>query len=125
MSPAEYLEILNQYADGVSSEGTAVLSILFAYIAATYFVGEQLSRFQAWSLSVLYSTFILMPASGIVRRVMNIQFLQEKFQQDYPELSQTVIATAVPNFHIVVGCLLSAVWLFSLYFMIHTRSTVS
>jgi hypothetical protein len=62
-----HFELLEAYylaRDALSSDVTAFVTILSAYVTVAYFVSAKLTRFQAITISSLYSLFALYMASA-------------------------------------------------------------
>ena len=59
LSNYELLESYFLVRDALISDMTVYMTILFAYITVAYFVAAKLTKFQAISISTLYSVFAL------------------------------------------------------------------
>ena len=65
LSDFELIELYFMQREAIASDLSVYLSILFAYLATTYFVGANLSRTESIGLSVVYSVFMLYVIFGI------------------------------------------------------------
>ena len=64
LSHYELLETFYLVREGLASDVTIFMTILFAYVTVAYFVSSKLTRFQAITISSLYSLFALFMASS-------------------------------------------------------------
>ncbi len=44
-----------------AADATAFFTTLSAYLAVSYLVGDKLSRFQLWTISILYTVYLYFP----------------------------------------------------------------
>jgi len=63
MSEAELWELFFQASDAVGMGATVFLTVVSAYLAAAYFVGAKLGRYQVTVVSVLFVLFAAFAAS--------------------------------------------------------------
>ena len=64
LTPYELIEFYYLVRNGLISDVTIFMSILFAYITVAYLVSAKLTKFQAITISSLYSLFILYMVSS-------------------------------------------------------------
>lgn len=100
--------------DGSSAnltQGYAIfISILFAYLAAAYFVGRKLSRFQVWTVTSIYSAFVILFLGGLFDNALHVARLNKFiYGVDY------TIGVSL------IFVVLTASWIMSLIFMANAR----
>ena len=67
LSKLSHFELFDAYymvREGLASDVTIFMTILFAYVTVAYLVSAKLTRFQAITISSLYSVFALYMASS-------------------------------------------------------------
>ena len=108
----ELLEIYYLAQGALIGEVTIFMTILFAYITVVYFVSAKLTRFQAITISSLYSIAALYIASAAYNSsvgVANIGFA-----------ISGVDSSSEP---ILLGAILLVAWLFSIILFIQSHRT--
>ena len=106
----ELLEAYYLVRDGLASDVTIFMTVLFAYITMAHFVSAKLTRFQAVTISSLYSLFALYMASSAYsssRMMSTIGFA----------------VSGVENYwdSAVLGLMLFIAWIFSVILFIQAR----
>ncbi len=113
MNEYEALEALYTVRATTSSDAMSFVTMLFAYLAAAYVVGPNLSRFQVWTITILYTMFITMPINGVLAGLHDIGQMTQPFRDAPPARSDWVRYGYV--------AVLWLGWLVSLIFMYQTR----
>ena len=67
LSRYELLELFYTISGNVTNNITVLITALSAYLALAYIAGKDLSKFQVYSISVIYSAFVLFMIGGISR----------------------------------------------------------
>ena len=124
ISPAEYLELISIASATAGQAALSATSVLFAYIAAAYFVGNKLSRFQVAAISILYSIYFTFPVLATLGEQRRIQNLTERFQEEFPSEFQHYYSEGSALEYLMYGGLIISflAWALSLYFMYDRRS---
>ena len=100
------------------------MTILFAYLAAAYFVGSRMDRVQVWLFTILYVFWQAWTMTAIYARGLILGALQDRFFR-LTEIERTRVG-AVPDILMTSSLpLLISVLLASLYFMWHVRRSKS
>ncbi len=110
LSKFELLELFYTVSGNVTDNITVLITTLFAYLALSYIAGKDLSRFQVYSISTIYSVFVLFMIGGIARdsdTVSNIAYVLYRIDSS--------------NDQIILSLVLLIGWLLSLVFMAQTR----
>ena len=119
MTEYEYLDLISTYRAETGFHVMNFIAAMFAYIAAGYFVGEKLSRFQVTAITVLYTMFAPLPVSAgyealQATRSTHLAYVAAFGPPDYPS---TLVLFGPELALFVVG--LS--WVISIIFMFQTR----
>ena len=88
MNPADYLELMQMTSDGTGGHSMNAVAILFSYIVAAHYAGSALSRFQAHSLTLIYSLFLAFPLMSVANGFVRMRTLRLEFLREYPEVAQ-------------------------------------
>lgn len=86
----------------------------------TYFVGDKLSTFQAWLVSIVYSVFLALPINGAVQDFRTTNALAAEFHAQFPMEAQKFIAET-PTFWPAFLIVAFASWVLSIGFLLVTR----
>jgi hypothetical protein len=91
MTSAEYLELL-QMSNGVSaSHAMNAVTVVFAYVIAVYFTAKLLTKFQIFSVTLLYSVFLIFPVGSIWNSGLHRAAMVRNFADDYPEVAEVFL----------------------------------
>jgi hypothetical protein len=123
MSEAEFIELIQSGLRDVALHMMNYASILFAFLVMAYFVGSKLSRFQVWSIVILYSTFIVLPGLGAVRAFSLTTDLVASLRNEFPELAARYYSwfEASGILSVLIAFVLIAAWALSLAFLQNSR----
>ena len=111
MSSYEMMALQDSSTANLTQGYAIFLSVLFAYLAVAYIVGDQLSKFQVWVVTGIYSAFILLFVGGLYDNALHVARLNKIiYDVDYTAGVSAIIA------------LLFASWVMSLVFMVNARS---
>ena len=123
ISAAEYLELIALSGANISQNAVAATSVLFAYIAAAYFVGKQLSRFQVIAISLLYSVYFTFPVLATVGEQRRVQVLTGRFEEEFPAEFLHYYGQGHAQEYLMYGGLVISflAWALSIYFMVDRR----
>ena len=123
MSIAEHIELIVSTRDAVGGHADNFMTVLFAYLVMVYLVSDKLTRFQIWSISLIYSAFLFLPANAVIQDLQIINAHTLSFYMAYP-----VEATEyLPNSSVYPAvCITLAIfnWLLSVGFTIQRRKRV-
>ena len=103
MSNYELLDAYFLVRNALVSDVTIFMTILFAFLTVAYLVSAKLSRFQAITISVLYSLFALYMISSTFNSSRMLS-----------QISHTVIGQDNSKDAYVLGAILLISWIFSL-----------
>lgn len=106
----ELLEAYHLVMSAIVSSVTIFMTLLFAYITVAYFVSAKLTRFQAITISSLYSLFALYMASAAYNSSHRLSIIGFKIR-----------GVESPWDPIVLGTILLAAWVFSIILFIQAR----
>jgi uncharacterized YccA/Bax inhibitor family protein len=106
----ELFEAYHIVMSAVVSSVTVFMTILFAYVTVAYFVSEKLTKFQAITISSLYSLFALYIASSAYSSSYRLSIIGYKIRG--------VESSKDP---IILGTILLAAWVFSIILFIQAR----
>jgi hypothetical protein len=108
-----HFELLESYylaRSALSSDVTAFVTILSAYVTVAYFVGARLSRFQAITISSLYSFFALYMASSAYNASLILS-----------NIAFAIIGIDVSRDALILVTFLLVSWVFSIILFIQAR----
>ena len=108
-----HYELLESYylmRSALVSDVTIFMSILFAYVTAAYFVSAKLTKFQAITISSLYSLFALYMVSSAYNS----------------SLMQSIVGFAISGVDssresLIIATILLVAWVFSIILFIQAR----
>ena len=107
LSTFELLELYYLAREAVGVDVTVFVTLVFGFLTVTYLVGSKLNRFEAISISVLYSFFLIFNVYAISKETGTIVIVSHLLY-DAP-LSASIRAGFVS--------MLTIVWLFSLFYL--------
>ena len=110
LSRYELLELFYTISGNVTNNITVLITALSAYLALAYIAGKDLSKFQVYTISVIYSAFVLFMIGGISRDSQTLSYITTVLF-DIDARADSVILTIV----LLLG------WLLSIVFMVQTR----
>lgn len=110
LSRYELLELFYTISGNVTNNITVLITALSAYLALAYIAGKDLSKFQVYSISVIYSAFVLFMIGGISRDSQTLSYITTVLF-DINASADSIILTIV----LLMG------WLLSIVFMVQTR----
>lgn len=113
LSNLSHYELIDTYysvRSGLVSDVTIFMTVLFGYVTVAHFVGAKLSRFQAITLSVIYSLFALYMASS----AHNSSQMQSIIGYEISGIDSSWESTAI-------GIMLYGSWFFSIVLFIQAR----
>lgn len=110
MSHYELLDSLSTQRSIISNDLAVFMTALFAYLSAAYFVGARLSRFQAASVSVLYSILALYIIFGLIDS-----------QLTHAKISYAITGEDISFVSLLTLGILLSVWVFSIVLSIQAR----
>ena len=121
MSPAEHIELINQSFELIANSTMNYIYVLFAYLATAFLVGSRLTPFQVWSLTALYSVFLMFPGTAAISNNFKIIALRRWFSEEHP-IDAARISGALPlEVVYLFATILILAWMLSLLFMYRTR----
>ena len=119
MQPAEYLGLIISAGSALGGHVSNFIAAVSAYLMIAHFVSAQLSRWQVWIISVIYTAFCFLPAQMAVKRAGLVQALTDDFHGKFPQAGDFVHPQAT---HPPVLILLAlTAWAMSIVFMIQQR----
>ncbi len=110
LSKYELLELFYTISGNVTNNITVFITALSAYLALAYIAGKDLTRFQVYSISTIYSAFVLFMIGGISRDSQTMFLITSELFD---------INTSIDSLILTVVLLLG--WLLSIVFMGQTR----
>ncbi len=122
MRESEFIELIIQAQVSGGSGAMNFITVLFAYLIATYFAASRLSRIQVWGITIVYSAFMAMSLVGISVSVNLTMNLIAQFAQAYPDTASIYYPTTdAPNFRYIVPAFFSLALLGSILNMWYMR----
>jgi len=122
MTEFELIEAASFANTAIRDSAMNVVTVFFAYVVCSYLAGARLTRTAAYSVSIIYSLFLLGPFFGVALNSVIVVTIQENYNSSYPNgvyYTQTVDAIVV--LLIALTPLLVA-WISSLIYMhMHIR----
>lgn len=106
----ELLETYYLVMSALVSHVTIFMTILFAYITVSYFVSAKLTKFQAITISSLYSLFALYMASAAYNSSYRLSIIGSKIRGMESSWDS-----------VVLGAILLAAWVFSIILFVQAR----
>jgi len=94
----------------LASDVTVFMTILFAYITVAYFVSAKLTKFQAITISSLYSFFALYMASSVYNSSVGVSII-----------AFAITGLDVSRDALILITLLLGSWIFSIILFIQAR----
>ena len=113
MTEYEYQELLIATASLVTDLVAVFISVLVAYLACAYLVGNKLTKFQLIAVSFTYSMFSLLIITLVYGNLMRIAAIKVSFFE-----LETTPSVGIP---LVGPLILLLSWLISIIFMIQVR----
>ena len=110
LSTYEQIELFYTVSGNVTENITVLITTLFAYLALAYIAGKDLSRFQVYSISTIYSVFIFFMVGGISRDSATVS-----------DIAFSLFQIDSSNDGLILTIVLLLGWLLSLIFMVQTR----
>ncbi|HEX9206654.1 MAG TPA: hypothetical protein VF851_00330 [Steroidobacteraceae bacterium] len=117
MTQAELWQLQLMAVANTANSFESILTVVFAYLAAAYFVGHRLSRFQVATLSVLY---VLGATGGVFFTVVEFRraaYFVDLLVRNYGEQHYSPNVYLIPLFALTMALLIVA----SLLFMVQIR----
>jgi len=108
-----HYELLESYylvMDALVSAVTIFMTILFAYITVAYFVSAKMTKFQAISISSLYSLFALYMVSAAYNSSQMLSII-----------GSTISGLDSSKDSVILVTILLVAWVFSIILFIQTR----
>ena len=108
-----HYELLESYylvMDAIVSDVTIFMTILFAYITVAYFVGAKMTKFQAITISSLYSLFALYMISAAYNSSQMLSII-----------AFTISGLDSSKDSVILVTILLVAWVFSIILFIQTR----
>lgn len=97
-------------------------AVLSAYLVVCFFVGNKLTRFQAISVTFLYTWFYSLPVIVIYRTTLNLMNGIEHFGDTYPDSFFQV--ADYPSFYPAFTCTVYIIsWALSISYLLYIRLT--
>jgi uncharacterized YccA/Bax inhibitor family protein len=106
----ELLEAYHLVMSAVVSSVTVFMTILFAYVTVAYFVSAKLTKFQAITISSLYSLFALYMASAAYNSSYRLSIIGYRIRGVESSKDPIMLVT-----------ILLAAWVFSIILFIQAR----
>lgn len=120
MEPFEFIQLVTITRDGVGGHVNNFITVLFAYLIMTYFVGEKLNGFQVWGLSIIYSVYEFFPAIATFQELQMLRALMSQFYEIHPAEASIYIPQG-QAYPIPFAVIAFTSWLLSVGFMIQQR----
>ena len=117
MTEYEFLEAGVLYFERILDSAMNLITVVFAYLAASHFVGERLPRAVAVGLSTIYSLWIVMTIASIATFLDSALNVQVEYRSEYPG---GWVYSREPRFGLwLIGSLLPMLlaWIGSLYYL--------
>ena len=119
MSEYEYIDLIINSREAIGFHGMNFIAFLFAYLVATYLVGERLSRFQVISLTMFYAITSPFPLMGMFESATDYSNIMSNYYETYrSEEPAPMFATQGV---LLAPIVLSGAWFLSVLFMWQTR----
>ena len=110
LSHYELIDAYYSVRSALVSDVTIFMTILFGYVTVAYFVSAKLSRFQAFTISTIYSLFALYMASS----AYNSSRMQSVFGYEISGVDSTWES-------VVIAIILGVSWFFSIVLFVQAR----
>jgi hypothetical protein len=119
MTEYEYLDLISTYRSETGFHAMNFIAALFGYIAAAYFVGVKLSKFQVTGITILYTLFAPLPVTAAYESLAatRVTYLEYVANFGTPSYGSTLILWG-PELLLFV---LPSSWIISIVFMFQTR----
>jgi len=117
MTEYEFLEAGILYFERILDSAMNLITVVFAYLAASHFVGERLPRAVALGLSTIYSLWIVMTIASVATFLVSALNVQLEYRHEY---TGGWVYPREPKFEIwLIGTLLPMLlaWIGSLYYL--------
>ena len=109
MEEYQALEAMYAVRDVMASDAMNFFAIMSAYLIAAYAVGERLTTFQVWSISLLYTVYASFPLVGTYIAVTDLWGLEARAPH------------GATNYFSLIPWVSALGWATSIVFMIHAR----
>ena len=108
--------------DSGGLHATNFTATLFAYLLMTYLIGAKLTRVQAWTISAIYSIYLVMPGLATYQSSRLALKLTSAFSEDHPgEFLRLYDPIGRAETILLIPLIFGLAWIISLGFMIHSR----
>ena len=122
MSELEYLTALSTLRTEVGFHATNFFTIWTAYMVAAYLVGEKLSLTFSLLVTILYTTFLIGPATAILTSIDTAYFIGTEYYAMYPD---SLVAPVPQNVGFAVSVTAFSSWLVSILFFLQRKKVLS
>lgn len=124
MDQASLIELIQNGFSHAGDHAMNGTTLFFAFLTMSYFVGEQLTRFQAWAVSALYTVFLLLPSFALIREMGIALKLISEFHASFPDKAPLYFPIDPQSnyFMLPIGTLLFISWATSIGLLIHVRT---
>ena len=124
MTEFEYIQAVDLAYATIPGSAMNFITIVFAYIVASFFAGNKLPRIAAVSASIVYSVSLIGPVLAIVTSGQQMVLLQTQYLEVFPEGIFVQKTLGTMSILLVAVTPLLVGWLASLCFMhLHIRKT--
>ncbi len=121
MSEYEVLDLISTYRTEGGFHIMNFAAAMFGYVAAAYFVGAKLSRFQTTAITILFCLFVPGPILAVYEAASAMALLTQTYG---PQFSSVDTASNIALFApILVPGTIVVGWIISMAFMYQIRRT--
>ena len=127
MDQATLIELMQDGLSYIGSHAMNAVTLIFAFLTMSYYVGAKLSRFQVWAVSGIYTGFYILPSFAAVRQTSILMNLIADFRISFPEAAIIYFPANLPSNYLwpIMGFMLGAAWVISIVFLIRLRADAS
>ena len=119
MTEYEYLDLISTYRSETGFHIMNFIGVMFGYVAAAYFVGEKLTRFQVTAITILYTIFAPLPIAAGYEALQATRMNYLAYVDSFGEPPyNSILILFGPELALVV---VAASWVRSVLFMYQTR----
>lgn len=123
MTEYEILDLISTHRTEGGYHVMNFAAAMFGYVAAAYFVGKNLTRFQTISITFLFCLFLPGPMVASYDATRAISFLVNTYGAEFESVrySGSTLAAIAPT---VVPSIILVGWIISIMFMWQTRKEI-
>lgn len=121
MEEVEFLTAISTLRSEAGFHGMNFFTVWTGYMVAIYLVGDKLSRTFAILISIIYTFYLISPASGLFLAIDTAYLIADSYRQSFPETEMAIVGKSPVLF---LSVALFSAWFVSLLFLFQRRKII-